>query len=125
LVFKSTDDTLAGVLGFNVRDSIYLALLTKFSVTREELPKHLDKFEMLLENISGPRAAKVLYRAIAKRLYSELKLTFVADPKLGLREYVEQAKSRLLKTNPRTAEKLDTEIRARNESKASEDEGCN
>lgn len=94
-------------------------------MTREELPKHLDKFDMLLENICGSRAAKVLCRAIAKRLYSELKLTFVADPKLALREYVEDAKSKLLKTNPRTAEKLDTEIRACNESKASEDEDCN
>jgi len=110
-VLKSIDETLVEVLGSTVRDAMYLALLTKFSVTREEVAKHIDTFQTMLENSCGPRVTKVLSRAIAKRLYSELHLTFVQDPAFGLPEYVEEAKGKLLKTNSCTAEKLDAEVR--------------
>ena len=110
LVFKSVDETLAAVLGFTVRDAVYLALLTDFSVTKEELPKHLDKFEQLLEHNFGERAAEVLSRSIARRLCSELKLSFVEHAGFGLPEYVAEAKSKLLKIGSSTTENLDTKI---------------
>jgi len=109
-VFKSIDETLAAVFGFAVRDAVYLALLTKYSVTREEVAKRLSNFQKMLEIEFGQRGANVLSRAIAKRLYSELHLTFVEDPAFKLPEYVEAAKSKLLDTNPSKAESLDTEI---------------
>jgi hypothetical protein len=111
LVFKSIDEALAGILGITVRDAVYLALLTNLSLTRDELPYHLDKFEQLLENTIGRRAAYVIFRAIAKRLYSELKLIFVAEPSFRLTDYVLEAKLRLMKPSLATAEKPDNEKR--------------
>ena len=110
LVFKSIDEALAGILGVNVRDSVYLALLTSLSLTRDEIPYHLDKFEQFLENTVGRRAAYVIFRAIAKRLYSELKLTFDANPTFRLTDYVLEARLRLMKPNSPTAEKPDNEV---------------
>jgi len=110
LVFKSVDETLAGILGINVRDSVYLALLTSLSLTRDEIPYHLDKFEQFLESTVGRRAAYVIFRAIAKRLYSELKLTYVANPSFRLTDYVSGARLRLIKPNSSTAEKQDNEV---------------
>jgi len=110
-VFKNIDEALAGVLGINVRDAIYLALLTNFSVTREELPKHLDKFEQLLEDNIGQRAAKVIFRAIAKRLYSELNLTFSEEPTYSLTDYVMEAKLRTLKPSSDGSEAPHNSIR--------------
>ena len=118
VVFKSIDDTLAAVLGFGVRDILYLALLTKYSVTREDVAKHLDAFQRMLENEFGQRGAKVLSKAIAKRIYTELKLKFLEDQTFGLPEYVAEARLRLLETNSRMVGKLDTEIRAYGKNKS-------
>ena len=95
VVIKIIDETLAAVFGVTVRDNVYRALLTQFSVRPEEVPGQLDAFQTLLEKGFGPRAARVLSRGIAKRLYSELHLTFVENPTFELPEYVEQAKSRV------------------------------
>lgn len=110
MVFRCIDETLAGVLGFVVRDSLYLRLLTNLSVTRDDLPKHLDGLQTILDDSFGVGPAKVLSRAIARRLYSELQLTFVDNPKFGLPEYVAEAKGKLLETTSRTANRSNTEI---------------
>jgi len=78
----------------------------------------------MLENNFGPRVAKVLARAIAKRVYLELHLTLVEQPAFGLLEYVREAKSKFLKMNPREAEKVDTEIGACRETNGSGGEDC-
>ena len=95
VVIRIIDETLVGVFGVAVRDSVYRALLTQFSVRREEMAGQLDTFQTLLEKGFGPRTAKVLSRGIAKRLYSELHLTFVENPTFGLPEYLEEAKSKV------------------------------
>lgn len=124
LVSKCVDETLAGVLGSLVRDSLYLTFLTRLSVTREELPKHLDSLDAMLVENFGSRAAKVLSKAIARRLYSELNLTFEENPQFWLPEYVEEAKSKLRQSNAHKAEKLDSEVKARRKDRAVRDDGC-
>ena len=115
---------MADVLGLTVRDAVYLRLLTKYSVTRDEVSKDLDTFQMMLEDSFGSVVAKVLSRAIARRLYSELHFTFVENQTFGLPEYVQEAKSKLLKTNSRTAEKAGFGI-SKCKDKCSGDENCN
>ena len=119
MVFKSIDESLAAVLGLIVRDAVYLRFLTKYSLTRDEAPKHLDIFQTMLEDSFGPRAAKVLSRAIAKRLYSELHLAFTSNPAFGLPEYVEEAQLKLLE------KKTDTALTTCRKSNASEGKDCN
>ena len=113
------------MLGLIIRDAVYLRLLTKYSITREETPRHLDTFQTMLEDCFGPGAAKVLSRAIAKRLYSELHLTFTANPAFGLPEYVKEAKSKLLEMKSQTAEKTNAPITTCRKGNGSEEKNCN
>ena len=96
LVFKCIDETLAGVMGFVARDSIYLDLLTSFSVSREDLPHHLDSLMAIFESRLGSGPARVLSRAIARRLYSELQMEFPSKPEADLPTYVNEAKDVML-----------------------------
>ena len=111
MVFKSVDESLAAVFGLTIRDAVYLRLLTKDSLTRDEIPKHLVTFQTMLEDSFGQRAAKILVQGAAKRLYSELKLTFKEELTFSLAEYVDEAKLTLLKANRPTAETVHHKIR--------------
>jgi len=91
-LLRCIDETLSGVLGLLVRDAIYLQLLTKFSVTKEQLPNHLDNFVALVGNAFGPKATKTISRAIAKRLCFELHIDFVDGEDFNLEKYVDQLK---------------------------------
>jgi len=122
-VFKSIDESLAAVLGLMVRDAVFLRLLTKYSLTREETPKHLDIFQTMLEDSFGAGTAKVLSGAIAKRLYSELHLTYTPNPAFGLSEYVEEAKSKLREQST-TREKSNAERTACRTDNGSQKKNC-
>jgi len=99
-LFRCIDETLAGVMGLVVRDALYLDLLTKFSITREELPQHLESLLAILERNFGSGPTKAISKAIAKRLYSELQMNFADKSDFGLRDYVDEAKTILLKSSP-------------------------
>jgi hypothetical protein len=92
LLFECIDEILAGLLGLKARSSVYLTILTKFSVTREDLPDHLNGLVSVLAEDFGPGPAKNVSRAIAKRFYSELGLDFGEDQDLNLLSYVQDAK---------------------------------
>ena len=92
LLLRCIDETLGGVLGLLVRDAIYLQLLTKFSITREQLPSHLGDFVTLLGSAFGPKATKTISKAIAKRLCFELHIEFVDREDFNLEQYVGQVK---------------------------------
>jgi len=124
LVFKCIDETLAGVMGSLVRDALYLRLLTKYSLTREEIPQHLEIFDQILTDNFGPRAGGVLSRAIAKRLYSELQLPFVEYTELGLREYVTEAKAKLLDAKSGRASRLDNKVKTKQNGRVEGDDDC-
>ena len=125
MVFKSIDESLGAILGLVVRDALFLRLLTKYSLTREETPRHLDTFQTMLEDCFGPGTANVLSRAIAKKLYSKLHLTFTANPAFGLPEYLEEAKSKLLEMKSQTAEKTNVPITTCRKNNGSEQKNCN
>jgi hypothetical protein len=97
LVFRCIDETLAGVMGLVARDAIYLDVLTNFSVTREDLPRHLDSLMAIIESRIGRGPARALSIAIVRKLYSELQMDFVDKPESSLPEYVCEAHTILLK----------------------------
>jgi len=96
LVFRCIDETLAGVMGLVARDTIYLDLLTNFSITRDDLPRHLDSLMAVFESRFGQSPTKALSRAIARRLYSELQMEFASSRELDLSEYVSEVRAILL-----------------------------
>lgn len=102
ILFRCIDDTLAGVMGLVVRDALYLDLLTKYSVTREELPRRLESLLAILERNVGTGPAKAISKAIARRFYLELQMNFADKPNFGLRDYVDEAKTILLKSQTST-----------------------
>jgi hypothetical protein len=95
-LFRCIDETMAGVMGFIARDALYLDLLTRFSVSRENLPLHIENLVGVLEKNLGPVPTRVISRTIAKRLYTELGIEFAEKSEFGLLEYVDEAKTILL-----------------------------
>jgi hypothetical protein len=94
-LFKSIHETMAGVLGLKARDNLYLTLLMKFSIPREELPGHMRSLISVMEENFGPSPTRTVSNAIAKRFYSELSLEFVEKPSFTLLDYVEEARTAL------------------------------
>jgi hypothetical protein len=124
LLFKSIDESLAAALGLSVRNAVYLRFLTEYSLTRDDTPRHLAAFQTMLEDSFGRRAAKVLTKAIAKRLFSELQLPFIENPVFGLPEYVQEAKSKLLQTKSQATENTNAPITTCRKTSGSEEKDC-
>jgi hypothetical protein len=97
-LFKSIDETMAGVLGLKARDILYLNLLTKRSITREELPTNPRSLVSVLEESFGPNPAKNVLKAIAKRFSSEMGMEFIEKPDFSFLDYVQEVRS--IRLNP-------------------------
>ena len=98
-LFKCIDETVVGVMGRVGLEGLYLDLLARSSVTREQLPNHLESMLATLEENFGSGPTRVISRAIARRLYSELNIDFANKPDLGLTGYVHEVKTILLKSS--------------------------
>jgi hypothetical protein len=78
-------------LGESARHAIYSHLERRGSIRREEVPDRLGDFASALEGLIGA-GAKVLEKAMVKRLYSKLGLAFKEVEGYGFLDYVEDAK---------------------------------
>jgi hypothetical protein len=95
LLLESIDETLTDLLSARVVDALYLHLQTTHSITRDEVPYRLETLSSTLDNVFG-RSHKIICRAIAKKLYAKLGLTFLDNPvERTLIQYVEEAKTKL------------------------------
>ena len=92
---KAISETIAGVLGPNVLDTLYHVLEEKYSVTSDELPYRLETIWEILENGLGYDSSRTVGRSIARLFYSKVGLQFTAYPGWRLQEYVNDAKKRL------------------------------
>ncbi|MGP8069565.1 MAG: hypothetical protein ACLP5V_06710 [Candidatus Bathyarchaeia archaeon] len=104
ILLDNTDTVLTEVLGCKVREAIYDNLARQFSLTREEIPAHLDEFSDLLKETFG-RGAATLERRIASKLYVALGLEFVDVPNFGLKEHVELIR-RIIEQSKRPTRKI-------------------
>jgi hypothetical protein len=91
VLFRCVDETLSGMMGLVVRDTIYLRILTKFLVTRDELPRHVDQLITVMEEGLGEKPTAVISKQIAKRLFSELRLKIPPGDSLDLKDYIKEA----------------------------------
>jgi hypothetical protein len=95
LVFRAIDQTLAEVLGVTIRDAIYF----KEGRRMEELSSHLKTLFMALERSVGAGLTRTIFLTIARRLYSELHISFAEKSNFGLVDYVEEAKRIVLEVS--------------------------
>jgi hypothetical protein len=98
-LFRCIDETVAGVMGHVGLEGLYLDLSAKSSVTREQLPNHLESLLASLEENFGSGPTRVISTAIARRLHSELNIDFTVKPDFGLGAYVHEVKTILLKSS--------------------------
>lgn len=94
-MLESIDETIAGLLSQEVVESLYLNLKTVHSIPRDEVPYRLDLLISILERVFGLRGSKTICKAIAKKAYAKLDLTFLDVPSRTLLDHVEEAKVKL------------------------------
>jgi hypothetical protein len=109
-LFKCINETVVGVMGDVGLEGLYLDLLSKSSLTREQLPDHLENLLATLEENFGSGPTRVISTAIARRLYSELNIAFTAKPDFGLTGYVAEVKTILLKSSTSSKPNLKEEV---------------
>ena len=93
VLVASIDTVLSGVLGEVYRDSIYLDLLNRFSVAKENLPQNLVILSQVLEENFGQITTKAIAKAIAKHFYSQLGINFIDNGELSLENYIAYLKN--------------------------------
>jgi hypothetical protein len=94
-LLEAVDDTLKELLSEQFRTVFYDYMRTAFSLPRNSIPKRLDDFQSALTKTLGDTGRAVLEKAIAKRLYSKLGLSFTERPGCTLLQYVEEAEGNL------------------------------
>jgi hypothetical protein len=94
-LLESVDDTLKELLSEQFRTVFYEYMETTFSLPRTSIPERLDDFQSALSKTLGDTGRAVLERAIAKRLYLKLGLSFAENPGYTLLQYVREAEGDL------------------------------
>jgi len=93
-LLESIDETMIAVLSREVADALYLHLQTVYSIPRDEVPHKIETLCLTLENIFGVSGTATICKAIARRLFVKLGLTFPTSPARTLPEYVKEAEVR-------------------------------
>jgi hypothetical protein len=97
LLLESIDETITALLSREVVDALYVHLQTANSISRDEVPYKLQTLCSTLEKTFGLPGSKTISKAIAKKFYAKLGLTFFDFLGRTLIEYVEGAKIKLRK----------------------------
>jgi hypothetical protein len=92
---RAIDDSVRGVFGPSVLETLYRVLDEKYSVTPDELPYRLETLWDVLEHGLGHVSARTVGRSIARLFYTRAGLKFVSNPDWKLEDYVEEAKRQL------------------------------
>jgi hypothetical protein len=71
LLMESLDEVLGDLLGKQVRDAFYDHLERNYYIGREDIPKRLGDFLLILERTFG-KSGKTIERTLARRLGAKL-----------------------------------------------------
>ena len=99
VLFESIDETIVALLSQEVANALYSYLEKIDPVSKDEVPTRLDALFLTLEKLFGPRSSVTISKAIARKLYAKLELTFPEIPDIPgrrLPEYVQDVKINLL-----------------------------
>ena len=91
-LLRAIEETIVGLTGPSVLNSLYAGLQKFHSVTRDTLPTNLHVLSEILSSTFGLNSSKVVTRRIAIALYARLKIPFTENPNHDLISYVEDAK---------------------------------
>jgi len=94
LLVESINETIISLLSVQVAEALYAHLHDHYSITKDEIPYHLDTLLSTLQKIFGS-GGRIVGKAMAKRLYSHLNLRFEDSTTKTLLEYLEEAKAML------------------------------
>jgi len=95
LLLESTDETITTLLSREVVEALYVHLQKVHSIPKDEVPYKLETLCSVLERTFGLSSSRTICKAIARRLFAKLGLTFINNPRKTLLEYVEEAKIEL------------------------------
>jgi hypothetical protein len=97
ILVESIDETITALLSEQVANALYSYLQRVHSISKHEIPNRLGTLSSTLEKTFGPPSSKTISRAIAKKLYTKLDLTFPKHDSsiLTLLEYVQEAEIKL------------------------------
>jgi hypothetical protein len=71
LLLETLDEVLDDLLGKTVREAFYDHMERHYYFARDDIPKHLGDFLLVLERTFG-KSGKTIERTVAKRLASKL-----------------------------------------------------
>jgi hypothetical protein len=91
IIMDSFDETVRGILGAGVVEPFY-SYLAANGVPKNDIPVKLDRLCIVLDETFG-LGSITLQRALAKRIYAKLGLTFVNSERRSLVEYIKAAES--------------------------------
>ncbi len=94
LLVVCIDEALIDLLGSRVREAIYDYLERNHSLSRSEIPKHLNIFLGLLTETFGT-GSKIIGNAIIKRLYEKLEWKFESNPEFEFMDYLDAVRARI------------------------------
>ena len=92
LLLDSIDEGLS-VLGNEPREAAYQFLRTICSLSREDIPNHVQDFAAGLKKALGG-ASKVIERLILRKLFEKTGSNFREVPDMDFNDYVQEAKRR-------------------------------
>jgi hypothetical protein len=97
LLLQCTDEALTDLLGKRTREAIYDYLERNCSLSRNEIPTHLNKFIELLEETFG-KGSRTIAKSIIRRMYEKLEWKFVDIPGYEFVDYLETIRARIART---------------------------
>ena len=95
VLIESIRETIAQLLSPKVAETLFEHLEKVYSIRKDEVPSRLDMLLLTLKTTFGSSSAQVIGKAIARRLFDKLDLTFINNPNLTVLEYVEEAKMKV------------------------------
>jgi len=97
LLGDAIDEALTILLSAEVADAIYLNLEKFHSIPKDEIPHQLETLSMILENTFGQPSSRTISKAIARKFFAKLELTFPKhyNPAWTLVDYIDEARVKL------------------------------
>jgi len=94
LISESIDEVLANLIGTKPKEAVYDYLERNHALSRDRIPKNLEKFVELLEGTFG-KGSRTICRAVARRLFEKLGWEFNEIKGFELLDYIEAARARI------------------------------
>ena len=97
LLLQCIDEVLADLLGTKAKEAVYDHLERNHSLSRSDIPRHMNKFVELLEETFG-KGSKTIGKAIVKRLYEKLEWKFYDNPGYEFMDHLDAIRARIART---------------------------